>query len=78
MTHSQQLQANKKKGKQLGQSQRFERQPRAWAGFIDEVHFLHETTLSRLGKVAVSSSAQKPTQRVRVKKKENKKNRIVR
>ena len=49
--------------RQLGQSQRFERQPRAWAGLIDEVHLLHKTTLLRLEKGTLLSNAWEPTQR---------------
>lgn len=49
--------------KQLVQSQRFERQPRAQARLIDKVHFLLETSLSRLGEAALKANAQKPTQK---------------
>ena len=44
--------------RQLGLLQRFEMQPKAWAGLINKVHLLHETTLSSLGEVAVLSNAQ--------------------
>ena len=50
---------------QLRQSPKFERQPGAWAGLVDKVRLLHETTLSRLGEMVVLSNAYKSTQRVK-------------
>lgn len=41
----------------LGQSQRFERQPKIQAEISDEVHLLYKTNLLRLGEVAVLSNA---------------------
>lgn len=40
---------------ELTQSQKFERQPGAWARLIDEVHLLRDTSPSRSEEVAVLS-----------------------
>lgn len=47
--------SHKEQRRQFGQSQKFE-DNRAEAGLIDEVHFLHGITLSRLGKEAALSN----------------------
>ena len=62
MAYSQASGVTENKDKRLRQPQRFERQPGGWGRLTDEVHFLHEIGLSRLGKVAVLSNAQKSTQ----------------
>lgn len=64
MVHLQLLGAAKNKKRHLGHSHKFARQPRALSRLINKVHLLHETILSRLGRVEVSSDAQIPTQRV--------------
>lgn len=48
-----------------GQSQKFEKQPGTWTRLIHKVHILHETSLLRLGKVALLSNVGKPTQRAK-------------
>ena len=50
---------------QLGQSQSLERQPRTQAELNDKVHLLLETSLSRLGEMAVLTVAQKTTWKVK-------------
>lgn len=41
------------------------RQPGAWASLTDKLCLLHEDSQSRLGEVALLSTAQKPTQTVK-------------
>ena len=62
MTRHQLLGGTKNKKKWLRQSYKFEKQPRAKAELIYEIHLLHKTTLSRVGEVAVLSNMQEPTQ----------------
>lgn len=47
------------------QSQRFEKQLRAWIGMSNDVQLLHKTSVLRRGEVAVFSNVQKSTQRVK-------------
>lgn len=60
----------------LGQPQIFERYPRARAKLNNTFHLPHKVTPPRLGKVAVLSNTQKPTQCQKTKKQKNKKNKI--
>ena len=46
----------------VSQTQRFEKQPTASTQLNNKLHFLHETTPSRLGRAAALSTAQKPTE----------------
>lgn len=57
--------AGTKNTQQLQQTQSFGGQPRAWDQLTDEVHLLHEASLTTLGEVAILSNAQKPTQSIR-------------
>lgn len=61
MTYLERLGASKNKDGSLDCHEGL-RDNRAQARIIDKVHFLHETTLSRLREVVVLSIAQKPTQ----------------
>ena len=48
---------------QLGQSQKFDSQPGAWARQTDEVQLLNEASLLKLRKVAVLSNVQQSTKK---------------
>lgn len=51
--------------RQVGQSERLERQPRVWAWLTDKLYVPHESILSRVTDVAVLSSTQKLRQKVK-------------